>query len=55
MAMLVGAIVFMYQYLVVFIKKDHIWQNKVSTNVHIISNLTRSASIDVVSSQLLLI
>jgi hypothetical protein len=49
MALLGGATLFLYQYLAIFIQKDHIWQNQVSTNIRVISNLTRGASFDNVS------
>lgn len=42
-------VIFAYQYLVLFIRNEHEWQRKVSSNVHMVSNLsnlTPSVSVD---------
>ena len=46
MAMMVGVIVFLYQFLVVYIKGEHVWQTRVSSQVHKVASVSRAASID---------
>lgn len=41
-------LVFLYQYLVVYIKNDHVWQKAVSNNIHTMS-LTHATSDSTVS------
>ena len=48
MAFFVFMLVFLYQYLVVYIKNDHVWQKAVSNNIHTMS-LTHATSDSTVS------
>lgn len=44
MVFLCCLLLFLYQYMVIYIKENHIWQNRVSSNVHMVSGLTRQPS-----------
>lgn len=46
MALLGGALLFLYQFLAVYIRGDHLWQKRVSTNVHMVSNINKATSIE---------
>ena len=39
-------VIFLYQYLAIFIRKEHVWQKKVSNSVHQVSNINRATSLD---------
>ena len=49
MALFGGFLLFMYQYLVVYIKNEHVWQNRASSTVHMVSGISRVSSLDHVS------
>ena len=46
MGLVVGMLVFLYQLVAIQIKGNHVWQTRVSSNVHTVSNISRAASID---------
>ena len=46
MGLFVGVVIFLYQFLVVYIRGDHVWQNRVSSNIHRVDSISRAASIE---------
>lgn len=40
------AVLFLVQFLVVYIRNDHVWQKRVSTNVHMVSSIHKATSVD---------
>lgn len=43
-------LVFLYQYVAIYIRREHLWQNRPSSTVHQVSSLNKAASFDHVSS-----